>query len=179
MIRLEDYRLAGRIGKPHGHSGAVRLDLLSGISTDLDINEPVLLLLEGKPVPFFMSSCNEEAQPPILHFEDISDMEQAKSLLGAPVYVNPAAVETEADYLSSSVIGYTVEDKKRGKLGIIANVMSSGLQELLVMNYLDTEIFLPFQQELIVDVDEKEKLIRMDLPEGLLEIYLEENNEEE
>ncbi|MHB1277757.1 MAG: ribosome maturation factor RimM [Bacteroidia bacterium] len=100
MLRLEDCRLIGRIGKPHGHAGAVKLELLPDLETDLNINEPVFLIIEGKPVPFYMEECNEAAHPPILHFEDLKSIDQARKLTGFEVFAPKEDVDAETDWVA-------------------------------------------------------------------------------
>ncbi|TNE80394.1 MAG: 16S rRNA processing protein RimM [Bacteroidetes bacterium] len=173
MVRFEDCRHIGRIGKPHGHEGKLKLDLLPQLETDLQLEEPVFLLIDGKPVPFFMQECNEAANPPILHFEDITDLETAKLLTGLKVFAPKSAIEGLPAWYGD-LDTYTVTDVNLGEIGPIKEIRESGLQELICIDYKGQEILIPYQDELVVDVDEKRKILKMDLPEGLLDLYLDE-----
>lgn len=173
MLRLEDCRLIGRIGKPHGHAGAVKLELLPDLETDLNINEPVFLIIEGKPVPFFMEECNEAAQPPILHFEDLKCIDEARKLSGFDVFAPKENVDAEMDWVADQLIGYEAYDGKTA-LGKVLAISDSGLQQLLHFELNGTEVLVPLQDELIVDINEKKKQLFLELPEGLLALYLEE-----
>ncbi len=175
MIRLEDCRQAGRIGKPHGHEGAVKFELLPGLETDLNIDEPVFLFLEGKPVPFFMTECNESAQPPILHFEEVHSIPEARKLQHAEVWVPKDSLITSDEFHPRELVGLMVVDEIAGPLGPITGYQSSGLQDLLVMHYQEQEILLPLQNEIILKVSQDGKELITRLPEGLLDFYL--NNE--
>jgi len=171
MLRLEDCRLIGRIGKPHGHEGAVKLELLADLETDLNIEEPVFLLIEGKPVPFFMSSLNESSSPPILHFEDITGMEEARKLQGIEVFAHKDDITANHEWNSKQLIGFDAFYGDQA-LGKVLNVIQSGLQELLEFEINGHEVLVPLQDELIEDFDEPNKILRLLLPEGLLDLYL-------
>lgn len=171
MVRFDDCRVIGKIGKPHGHNGAVKLILNPDCDTDLNIDEPVFLLIEGKPVPFFMLECNEMANPPILHFEDINNPEEAKEIQSLPVYAPKNRVEADFDFDPNELLGYTVMDNNQ-VVGSLIEISDSGLQQLMHIDCRGTEVLVPFQPELILDVIEDEKQIIMNLPEGLLNLYL-------
>lgn len=173
MLRLEDCRLIGRIGKPHGHAGAVKLELLSDLETDLNINEPVFLIIEGKPVPFFMEECNEAANPPILLFEDMKNMDEARKLSGFEVYAPKENVDADTDLVAEQLLGYEAFDQDK-PLGKVLAISDSGLQQLLHFEINGIEVLVPLQDELITDIDEKKKQLFLDLPEGLLALYLSE-----
>lgn len=169
MVRFEDCRLIGRVGKPHGHAGAVKMDLLPDLETDLNINEPVFLLIEGKPVPFFMEECNEAAHPPILHFEDINAMEVARTLQGLEIYAPKAAVESDQEWTSSQLVGFQAFDGDQA-LGPVLEIVDAGMQELLRFELDGREVLVPLQDELIEDFDEANKELHLRLPDGLLNI---------
>ncbi|MBI1220961.1 MAG: 16S rRNA processing protein RimM [Bacteroidetes bacterium] len=169
MVRFDDCRLIGRIGKPHGHAGAVKLELLPDLETDLNIDEPVFLLIEGKPVPFFMEECNEAANPPILHFEDISDMESAKTLQGLPVYAPKSAIESDKEWSASTLLGFQTFDGDTA-LGPVLEIIDAGLQQLLRFEIDGREVLVPLQDELIEDFDEANRELHLRLPDGLLDI---------
>lgn len=173
MLRLEDCRLIGRIGKPHGHAGAVKLELLPDLETDLNINEPVFLIIEGKPVPFFMEECNEAANPPILHFEDVKSIDEARKLTGLEVYAPKENVDADTDLVAEQLLGYEAFDQGKS-LGKVLAISDSGLQQLLHFEINGIEVLVPLQDELITDINEKKKQLFLDLPEGLLALYFEE-----
>lgn len=176
MVRFDECRHIGRIGKPHGREGALKLDLLANVETDLNIDEPVFLLFDGKPVPFFMQECNEAANPPILHFEDVQNMDEAKKLQGIEVYAPKHAIQGLPEWYGD-LLSYSVHEAKVGDLGQVLEVRESGLQDLLCLNFNQKEILIPMQEELILRMDEKKKIIYMELPEGLLDLYLSDEEE--
>ncbi|RZJ63135.1 MAG: 16S rRNA processing protein RimM, partial [Flavobacterium sp.] len=71
------------------------------------------------------------------------------------------------------VIGFDVEDKRLGIVGKIVSVNDIAAQPLFeVLKDNVIEILIPMIDHFIVKVDRKNKVIKMDLPEGLIEMYL-------
>lgn len=174
MLKVEDCQSIGHIGKPHGYDGSVKIELHRDISYSHKRTEPVFLLINRKPVPFFTTSYNEDSQPPIVRFEDINTLEAAKKLTGIEILASQKRVDGETPVSIADLIGYLVISLPSFPLGRIVSTMDAGLQELLVMEYRNKEILIPFQPGLIADIDHEEKKIFFSLPEGLLELYLEE-----
>ena len=59
-------------------------------------------------------------------------------------------------------------------LGKIKEVLDTGSQDLLVIVQAgERDLYVPFMEHLLVDVDLQEGTMRLELPDGLLEIYRE------
>jgi len=178
MLRFEDCRKAGIIRKPHGNSGALKLALLPDAQIEFDIKEPVFLLIEGKPVPFFLESFNLDSNQPILRFERIDSVEEAARLNGLELYVNRNSFIAEQELSAEALLGYTVNDSQLGSLGQIISIISSAHHDVLVMHYKGVEVLIPFDPDLFDEADEERKILYSSLPEGLVELYLNQDEEE-
>ncbi len=178
----DDNILWGNIIKVHGVKGEVMVQVFSDDLTDYESLESVFVEIKQKQIPFFLSSFNFATQKRcILSFEDITTVEQAKTLVGADIYI-PVSAMAEADEgrLSyQAIIGFEVVDTIQGKLGIISNFFQKTGQDLLMMDYHDAEILIPVTEEIVHSVDIKTKQVITTLPEGLIEIYLNEDASEE
>ena len=67
--------------------------------------------------------------------------------------------------------GFKIKDKKVGELGFIKYVNDKSPQHLFVVDYNKKEILIPINDDLIENIDRNEKLINMNLPSGLIELY--------
>ena len=86
------------------------------------------------------------------------------------------AEEAEPDELSwDFFVGFRMEETHHGKLGEITDVDTSTINTLFVVDHQGEELLVPAQEEFIVDIDQKHKVITVDLPEGL--IVLDETEE--
>ena len=61
-----------------------------------------------------------------------------------------------------------MEEIHHGKLGEVTDVDNSTINTLFIVDYQGEELLIPAQEEFIVNIDQKHKVITVDLPEGLL-----------
>jgi len=180
-MNLEDNILWGNIIKVHGVKGELMVQVFSDDLTDYKTLESVFVEIKQKQIPFFLSSFNFATQKRcILSFEDITTIEQAKSLVGSDIYI-PVSKMAEADESRLSyqaIIGFDVVDTIQGKLGTISNFFQKTGQDLLMMDYQNAEILIPVTEEIVHSVDIKTKQVITTLPDGLIEIYLNEDASE-
>lgn len=167
----------GQIIKAHGLKGEVLINLEVNNPEDYQDLESVFLEINQKLVPFFIEDFNIKANRAIIKFEDIDSMEGIKSILNANVFVPlEDLVETEGNNFNL-LIGCKVHDKNKGELGVIRDVYEITGQDLLSMDYMEKEILIPINEHIILKVDHKKKIIHTDLPEGLVDLYLNEDDE--
>ena len=65
-------------------------------------------------------------------------------------------------------VGFRMEEAHHGKLGEVTDVDTSTINTLFVVDYKGEELLIPAQEDFIMDIDQKHKVITVDLPEGLL-----------
>ena len=177
----ENNILWGNIIKVHGVKGEFLVQVFSDDLTDYKTLESVFVEIKQKQIPFFLTSFNFATQKRcILSFEDIVTVEQAKPLVGADIYI-PISEMAEADesrFSYQSIMGFDVIDSIQGKLGVISNFFQKTGQDLLMMDYQNAEILIPVTEQIVLSVDIKTKQVITTLPEGLIEIYLNEDASE-
>jgi 16S rRNA processing protein RimM len=172
MVLPQDCICVGRIAKLHGYKGAVRIDVLESIllNKPKGNKEPVFLMINQKPVPFFYTAWQDNMGNPIVHFEDIDDEPKAKELLGLEVFVAKTWVDEDEGSGIANLINFTVVDATHGKLGFISNYMENPGQTLLYMLQNGRETLIPFVDDIIIEVDWENEIIHTQLPDGLLDI---------
>jgi 16S rRNA processing protein RimM len=167
MIRI------GKIVATHGLQGSVILKHIAGDSTWLK-NEDVLFIELKKEsyIPFFVTenkAANDEEY--IITLEDTLTSEAAKKLVGKHVYVQADVLKGHVEDTPLLWIGFNMVDKNKGSLGTVDDVMQTGAQWLAKVNYEGSEVLIPLVSDFIIEVNTRNKYIRVDLPEGLIEIY--------
>lgn len=107
----------------------------------------------------------------ILKFSDFDSIEDGETLRNTEICVPESeAVELEADeYFDWELAGCIVETIDGENIGNVRELMRTGGTELLVVEGEAKEFLIPFANEICVDVDIENKLIKIDPPEGLLE----------
>ncbi|HXA02830.1 MAG TPA: hypothetical protein VNW99_12625, partial [Cytophagaceae bacterium] len=74
--------------------------------------------------------------------------------------------------------GYQVNDKNLGMLGKITEVYIMPGQEMLAMAWKEKEVLIPVNEHILLKADHKKKILQVDLPEGLLDLYMDDQEEE-
>jgi 16S rRNA processing protein RimM len=102
-------------------------------------------------------------------FCDIDTQERAAELTGCDVYFPRALAEEDDEQLSlASLVGFNViEANNNKKVGTIASIDDSTAN---ILFELEDGRLIPATDDLITDINTKDKTIKMKIPEGLLEL---------
>ena len=170
MIKEQEVYKIGVIGKAHGVKGELSIQIDDDIFDRVDA-EYLVLKLDGIFVPFFMEEYRFKSDSVVLvKFEGVDSQERARELTGVEVYFPRELAEQDenVELSYSALVGYTLIDSNSGKpAGTIAYVDE---QTINIMFELEDGRLIPASEELIVDVDQKNRTITLDIPEGILDL---------
>jgi len=110
----------------------------------------------------------------LLKLRGIDRIEEAEPLRGAQLHLPLTQLPELNDdqFYFHDVIGFTVVDETLGELGTVENFYELPQQDMLAMRYQGQEVLIPVVDELVSHADQEKKEIYVNLPEGLLDIYL-------
>lgn len=168
MIRI------GKIAATHGLNGSLILTHIVGNSKWLKKEHTLLVEMQkGSYIPYFVSQFKPSNDKEyIINLEDIDKVDAAKRLVAKQVYVDESILTGYAKESPLLWIGFKITDKHLGDIGAIEDVMQTGSQWLAKLTYKEAEVLIPLIPQTIEQVDIKAKTLKMDLPDGLLDIYL-------
>ena len=170
MIKEQEVYKIGVIGKAHGVKGELSIQLDDDVFDRVDA-EYLVLKLDGIFVPFFMEEYRFKSDSvALVKFEGVDTQERARELTGVEVYFPRELAERdeEAELSYAALVGYTLIDNNSGDpVGKIAYVDE---QTINIMFELEDGRLIPASEELIVDVDQKNRTITLDIPEGILDL---------
>lgn len=168
MIRI------GKIVATHALQGGVILKHIVGQPDWLKKDDVLFIeVVKNSYIPHFVvSTKGNNDEECIVQLEDLDTVESAKRLIGKHVYVKEDILKGKADDSPLMWIGFNLVDKTKGGLGEIEDVMQAGAQWLARITYEGKEVLIPLVKEMILDINTRNRYIRMDLPEGLIEVYL-------
>lgn len=164
----------GYISKTKGLKGELLLKVETGQAQEYQQTESVFLEIRGKPVPFFVLSYRPQPgkKTAVLLLEDVDSVEKARELTGVPVLL-PLSEKTESEAPPfAELAGYQTTDKNLGTLGPIREIVQYPGHSVAVLTYRGREIMFPLNADLIERIDKQNRELFVNLPEGLLEIYL-------
>ena len=170
MIRKEEVFKIGVINKPHGVKGEVSFTFTDDIFDRVDCDY-LILLMDGILVPFFMEEYRFRSDNvALVKFEDIDTAEEARKFTNVEVYFPKKFMDEQEDVTSwNFFIGFRVEDVHHGYLGEITDVDDTTINVLFSIEKDGEELLLPAHEEFIIDLDRKKKVMKVDVPDGLIE----------
>ncbi|GAF02399.1 ribosome maturation factor RimM [Saccharicrinis fermentans] len=179
MLLKENTVQIGFIQKTHGVKGELSLALMDGFYTEDMDWEFLLLDIDHGLVPFYVESYRvKSAQSMLVKLESIDSETKASGVCGTQVYVEKSEMEEEQEFTSNAFVGYKVYDKSKAFIGEIVEVQDISNNPLFVLDYEGKEILVPINPDFIKEVDASQSMLKVDLPDGLVDLYLDEDNDE-
>ena len=172
---LQDSIYIGQISKLHGYKGGVSLFLDVSDPNDYKETNTFFVEMDGILTPFIVETLKLKNKGfAAVKFQGIDSEQHALSLIKKKVYIPKSDVK-EIDHLrlnDNEIIGYLVEDETKGDIGTVVGVFDLKSNPLLILNFKEKEILIPLADELIVHVDRDSKRMKINAPEGLIDLYL-------
>jgi 16S rRNA processing protein RimM len=174
-MRKDDCFYLGKIAKKFSFKGEVLIYLDTDEPEMYEDLESVFVEFNKNLVPFFIENSQLHKGDFLkVRFEDVDNEEKADELIGREVYL-PLTMLPKLEgnkFYYHEVIGFEIEDKRLGIVGKIVAINDSAAQPLFEVINGDTEILIPMIDQFLVKIDRENKKVIMDLPEGLIEMYL-------
>ena len=176
MITEKDLIAVGRITKTHGVNGEIVVTLDRDIP-DWDDVRCVFLIMEGLPVPFFVTnSRHKSSESDLIMLEGVESEKDASLLCGKTVYLSrdDFGNEDEPDFCEGfyvdDLVGFQVRTEDGRLSGKIVALESSTVNFLFIIETdSGKEVLVPAAEEFIAGVEPQERLVTLSLPDGLLD----------
>ncbi len=176
MITRDELIAIGHYNKPHGVAGElsatvdVELEVLGGLSC-------LVSDIDGIFVPFFVNAIRPKSGDTVLlTIDGIVNEKEAAPLVNRDIYAlkreyRQESIDADADgYPLDFFIGFELRDSDGSRVGEITDVDEQTENAIFVVDRDGSEIMVPATDDLIVEFDVDNKLMVMDLPEGLLDL---------
>lgn len=174
-MRKEDCFYLGRIVRKHSFKGEVVIKLDTDEPELYQEMESVYVDFGNNLVPFFIekSSLHKGNQLRV-RFEDVNSEADADAILKSDIYLPLTLLpKLSGDkFYFHEVIGYKVIDISFGEVGTIVRIIDTAAQPLFEIDNDGKEVFIPMIDNFIKKVDKINKVIEVETPEGLIELYL-------
>ncbi|RZK49038.1 MAG: 16S rRNA processing protein RimM [Pedobacter sp.] len=173
-MKKEDAFYIGYFPKTKGLKGELQLFFEFDDYEELDFD---VLFVEdaGKLVPYFVENLKIQTnQTAKVFLEDIDHIDKASPLVKKKVYL-PLTQMPERDpedFRYTDLVGFLVVDEEAGELGEITQVQELPQQFIATFVYQEKEVMFPLNEDIILEIDVENEELVVDLPEGLLDLYL-------
>jgi 16S rRNA processing protein RimM len=173
-MTIDDHFRVGTILKAKGLKGELHLYVdFDGLDT-IKFNS-IFVEIAGKLVPYFVSSIKYlQKNAAYLILEDIDSIEKASPLVKKHIYLpnKLKPKKKKSDFTLMDLAGFTAIDENEGELGEITDVHEYPKQFIAAVTYKNCEVLFPLNEDIIKGIDTTKEIVFVNLPEGLLDIYL-------
>lgn len=176
-IKKEDCLCIGTLIKTYGRKGEFILRSDSRIPDSITGLKSVFLEIDGQLVPFFITDDGIDIRSDtsaVILFDDILSGSRINKMLDSKVYMphshSPGVVSEDPEH--SEIVGFDVIDKNHGNIGKIARIMTIPGNPVLKVIKGNKEILIPVTGTIIRSVDEENRKVVIEAPEGLIELYI-------
>jgi 16S rRNA processing protein RimM len=174
-MKKEDCFYLGKIVKKYSFKG----ELLAKLDTDepelYENLDTIFVDSKGALIPFFIEASQLHKSNLLrLQLEDVNNEDDADALLKCELYL-PLELLPKLEgnkFYFHEVIGFKVIDENFGEVGIIKGINDTTVQALFEIDRGGIEILIPLNDQFIVKVDRTNKVIVVNTPEGLIDLYL-------
>ncbi len=172
MIQLIE---AGKSYKVYGLKGELIIDLQPEFKKHILDSAVVFFMIEGNAVPFFIES-NRGKDELIVKFKEVDTPEEARLLSNQSILIDDKNIvmekikTEEVEDSIHSFVGYQLEDLNTNTKGIIKNIEEYPSQLMATIEAGSKEYMIPIHEDWLVEIDQKKKLIRLQLPEGIFDL---------
>ncbi len=173
-MKKEEAFNIGYFTKTKGLKGELQLFFEFQDYEDLEF-EVLFVEDAGKLVPFFIESLKiQNNKTANVLLEDIDHIDKASKLVKKKVYLplDHMPERDPEDFRFTDLVGFLVVDEEAGELGEIIDVQELPQQFIATFVYQEKEVMFPLNEDIILEIDAENEEIIVELPEGLLDLYL-------
>lgn len=171
---MTEYFKIGKFVAVHGLKGELLLKHTLGKKSALKGLQAIFIEeKKGSFLPWFIESTKVKSEEEtFLKMENIDTREAAVKLAQKEVWLPEADFQKFVTKASpSSLLGYTIINNDE-PLGEILEIIEQPHQLLCRLEIKGREVLIPLHENTLQKADHKKKTVIVQLPEGLLEIYL-------
>jgi 16S rRNA processing protein RimM len=174
-MQKSDCLLLGSISKLFSFKGEVVLYVDHRRPEDFGDLDCIFLEINDTLVPFFVEKISFHKKNLFrIRFEGIDDEDAAKRILKKSVYLPLEEVpEPPTDSFELfDTIGFNLYDQNDQLIGEITDFNDSELNPLIEVKIATSEALVPINERTIIEIIIEEKKVKLEIPEGLIDLYL-------
>ena len=171
--------------KSNGTDGELVLGFRDIAPEDINLQEPVFIIFDGLPVPFYIESFTKRGNTKALvRLTDIRSMEDVEEIAGKAVYVEDDQIpemSLEEDGFAA-LVGWTLltpvgdfstslemtEDVEVAEVGEITDFIDIPNNPCIEVETENGAVMIPLHEDLILSIDPEYQEIIMQIPAGLI-----------
>lgn len=177
-MEKQDFFEFGTIMKARGLKGEIQIYFDGKKAANFEGLDELYIEVNKKLVPFQILKSQFQKNVAFVYLEDIETLEQASTLIKKRVFLpNDRLEDVQPDFDPKGLEGYEIIGTKLGSIGTIKEVLEFPNQLIASLIYQNCEVLIPLNDNTILEVIESTKSIKMEIPDGLIDIYLDPNKD--
>jgi 16S rRNA processing protein RimM len=173
-VSPENYILIGRVIRPHGLNGFLRIHSYAGSEESFLMAGTVLLKLGQMEISEYkVLSIKAHGNAFLIKLNEISSLEAAEKYRGAEILIRKDTLrhKNEDEYFWFELIGLEVFLNSGRFIGILQDIINTGSNDIYVVKEGKKEILIPALHGIVLKVDlDNKKMLIADNIDGLLDI---------
>ena len=181
-VTLDDLQQVAQVLKSNGTDGELVMGFREIAPEDINLQEPVFIVFDGLPVPFYIESFTKRGNTKALvRLTDIRSMEDVEEIAGKAVYIEaeemPELSLEEDGY--AALVGWMVltpeipdqvgdDDMALVEVGEITDFLDIPNNPCIEVETENGAVMLPLHEDFILGLDPEYQEIIMQIPAGLL-----------
>ena len=178
MTEYLSFYKVGKLGKSRGVRGEIYFFPDPGLELNLVNNSFLFIAFNGNYIPWRIESI-KEGDPIRIKFFEFDSPEDLQQYIHAEVFLEKRQLKdlgiAQIQFKSQEyayLINYELYNSKAVHLGRIEEILDFPQQEIARVVKGASVFTVPLNDALIMDLDQTEKKLVMDLPEGLIDINI-------
>ncbi|RMH38088.1 MAG: 16S rRNA processing protein RimM [Nitrospirae bacterium] len=157
----------GKILRPFGVRGEVRVYPLSDVPGRYDSLTEVILDTDGHRVPTTVTGIRKAGEHYLVRFSAFSTPEEAAAFRGAwlQIPIESAVPPPPGHYYHYQLIGMTVQTERGDDVGQLAEIYESPHHHVFLIRKGSEERLIPAVRDLIIHVDVDRQIMTVRVPE--------------
>ena len=179
----EGLQQVAQVLKSNGTDGELVMSFRDIAPEDINLKEPVFIVFDGLPVPFFIETFQKRGNSKALvRLTDICSQEDVEEIAGKAVYIDEGQLPEMSleDDGYAALIGWMVltpeadqdgeESDNFIEIGEITDFLDIPNNPCIEVETENGAVMIPLHEDLILSVDPEYQEIIMQIPEGLIEL---------
>ncbi len=171
----KEHFIFGKVIKTIGYKGEFLLAFdVDSEEKYTDLKEILFESADGTLESFEVASlAMNKNHTAVILLKELSDLSGASAFVGKHAFLPLAHLPPLAGnaFYHHEVIGFSVYDSVRGHIGVVTGVTILPHQKLLEFEHNGKEVLLPVLPEFYLDIDRQARILLVNIPEGLLDVY--------
>ena len=163
----------GTISRKFSFKGEVVLQINPDLGYFPQNLKSVFVDIQQKRIPFFIEFTKAHKKNNLrVKFEDVNTEAEANELVKRDVFALKSEINLDEEFSLKDLIGYEAYDDEDTLIGEIIGLNTSTPQILFELTSERGPLLIPYNEDWILEIDEENKDIYFELPEGLLDLNL-------